>query len=143
MHNFRFYLPILVEFTAASCARQQQAYIIDPATGRPVPVVSQQQPVSPQSAQASYQPQIAASGERGLFNSPTSVPQAYAQQPQYIQPSAQPPMASPSDGRGLFTSQEDGPPAYLQQAAPLSYAMQYPAPQYVAPRTSFAAASLY
>jgi hypothetical protein len=143
MHNFRFYLPILVGLTAAGCARQQQAYIIDPATGRPVPVAIQQQPVPPQYAQANYQSQAAASGERGLFNSRQSAPLTYAQQPQYVRPSAQPPMAAPSDGRGLFTSQENGPPAYLQQPAPPSYAMQYPAPQYVAPRTSFAAASLY
>src|SRR5580704_3426559 len=134
MRTLRFYLPILAALMVAGCARQQQAYVIDPATGRPVPVVIQQQSAPPQYAQASYQPQAAASGERGLFNSRQSAPLTYAQQPQYVRPSVQSPMAASSDGRGLFTSQEDGPPAY---------AMQYPAPQYVAPRTSFAAASLY
>ncbi len=157
MHSARFYLPILVALTAAGCARQQQqAYIIDPSTGRAVPVVMQQQPAPPQYAQASYQPpQAAASSDRGLFNSRPSAPQTYAQQPQFVRPSAPPPMAepSPSGERGLFTSQQDGPPAYLVQPAQPTYAEQSPAPQYAAPRTGgpyvpvpnggFAAASLY
>jgi hypothetical protein len=157
MHNARFYVPILVALMAAGCAHQQQAYIIDPATGRPVPVVIQQQSAPPQYAQAGYQspPQAAASNDRGLFNSRQSAPQTYAQQPQYVQPSAPPPVSqlAPSGERGLFTSQQDGPPAYLMQPAQPSYAAQYPAPQYAAPWTGgpyvpvpnggFAAASLY
>jgi hypothetical protein len=156
MHNARFYLSILVALTAAGCARQQQqAYVIDPSTSRAVPVVIQPQPVQPQYSQASYQPpQAAVSDERGLFNSRLSAPQAYAQQPQYVRPSAQPPVAqlALSGERGLFTSQQDGPPAYLMQFAQPSYATQNPAPQYAASRTGgpyvpapngFAAASLY
>jgi hypothetical protein len=119
MQSARFYLPIFVALMAAGCARQEQAYIVDPATGRAVPVVMQQQ----------------------------------AAPPQYVQPSA-PPVArtAPSGERGLFTSQQDRPPAYLMEPAQPSYATQYPAPQYAAPRTggpyvpapkSFAAASLY
>ena len=158
MQKARFYLMVLVALAAAGCARQQQqqAYIIDPSTGRAVPVVMRQQPAPPQYAQASYQsPQAAASNDRGLFSSRPSAPQAYAQQPQYIRPSAPPPMAqsAPSGERGLFTSQQDGPPAYLMQPATPSYAAQNPAPQYAVPRTGgpyvpvpnggFAAASLY
>jgi hypothetical protein len=158
MHKARFYVPILVTLMAAGCARQQQqqAYIINPSTGRAVPVVMQQQPAPPQYAQVSYPaPQAASSDDRGLFNSRQSAPQAYAQQPQYARPGAPPPAAqpAPSGERGLFTSQQDGPPAYLLQPATPSYATQYPAPQYAAPRTGgpyvpvpnggFAAASLY
>src|SRR5665213_1943356 len=90
MHSARFYLPIFIALAAAGCARQQQqqAYMIDPATGRGVPAVMLQQP---------------------------SAPQAYAQQPQYVRPSVPPPVVqpAPSGERGLFTSQQDGPPSYL------------------------------
>jgi hypothetical protein len=152
MHKARFYLPILIALAAAGCARQQQAYMIDASTRRPVPVAIQQQAAPPQYAQAGYQaPQAAPTGERGLFNSRPRAPLAYAQQPQYGRQNDPPPMAqpAPSNERGLFTSQ---PPAYLQRQAQPTYAMQYSAPQTAAPRSggpyvpapnSFAAASLY
>ena len=54
----------LIALAAASCARQQQSYVIDPATGQPVPVVAQQAYAGPQFAQ-----QTSDGGERGLFGS--------------------------------------------------------------------------
>jgi hypothetical protein len=119
MHNARFYVPILVALMAAGCAHQQQAYIIDPATGRPVPVVIQQQSAPPQYAQAGYQspPQAAASSDRGLFTSQQDGPPAYLMQP-----------AQPS-----YAVQYPAP----QYAAPRTGGPYVPAPK------SFAAASLY
>ena len=70
----------LIALAAASCARQQQSYVIDPATGQPVPVVAQQAYAGPQFAQ-----QTSDGGERGLFNSRRSTQPVYAQ-PQLQQP---------------------------------------------------------
>ena len=49
-------IPLLVVLAAAGCARQQQAaYVIDPSTGQPVPVVQQYSPQQYGYAQAGYQ----------------------------------------------------------------------------------------
>jgi hypothetical protein len=155
MPRGRLLWPVLVALAATGCARQQQSYVIDPATGQPVPVVMQQQQYAqPQYAQQSYQqpaPQAAAGGERGLFNSWPSAP-LVAQQP-YAQQTYQPPVSS--DGRGLFASPQNAPQAYMQQPMQQVYVMQYGAPQtpqYAPPRNGapygaapkgFASASLY
>jgi polysaccharide export outer membrane protein len=108
--------PALAALALAGCAHQQQTYyVIDPQTGQPVPVISQQQ-----QQQQMAQPQNGEPGSRGLFSSsPAYAQQAYAQQqyPQqhYAQPSP-PPQAGGS--HGLFSSS----PAYAQQA--------YTQPQY-------------
>jgi hypothetical protein len=54
MRRARFFLPVLLALTAAASAREQQStyYIIDPATGQPVPVV--QQYAQPQYEQPQY-----------------------------------------------------------------------------------------
>jgi polysaccharide export outer membrane protein len=120
MRGARFLLAVLAALAAASCARQQQAYVIDPATGQPVPVVMQQPYAQPQYAQQTYQQPVAPpapSGGRGLFNARPSAPQAYLQQP--VQQAVQQP----------YVLQYGAP----QYAAPQNAAPQYAAPQYAAP----------
>ena len=123
MRGVRLLFAVLAALAAGACARQQQiTYVIDPNTGQPVPVMSQQQ-----FAQQSYQqpaPQsYDQSGGRGLFSSsPAYAQQSYAQ-PIYQQPQ---PMPAPS-GRGLFNSRQ----AY----APQTYPPQTYAPQTYAPQT--------
>jgi polysaccharide export outer membrane protein len=167
MRGARFLLVFAVALAAAGCARQQQAYyVIDPATGRPVPMVSQQPYAQPQYAQQGYERQTNgqqsyaqadyrqpaaqpshAPSARGLFSSsPAYAQQTYAQ-PEYQQPVYQPPaakpQAAPSTGRGLFTSRglfnrHPNAPVYAQQPA---YAPQYSAPQYAAPQPQYATGS--
>jgi len=134
MRCARIIWPILIALAAAGCAHQQQAYVIDPATGQTVPVVMQQQ----QFAQQNYRqpsPQ-AASGERGLFNSWQS-----SQQPQYAQQTYQQP--APSNGRGLLASQQSAQPAYVQQPTQPPYATPQTGRPYAAAPNGFASASLY
>lgn len=139
--SVRFYLSICVALVAAGCARQQQAYMIDPTTGRAVPVAVQQQTV---------QPRYATGDERGLFNSRKSATPVYAPQSRYAQQNYQQP--APPDERGLFSMQASAPPVYVQQPVQPAYARQYPPSQHTLPRTGgpyvptpngFAAASLY
>lgn len=128
MRVARSMVPILVVLLAAACARQQSSYyVIDPATGQPVPVVRQY--AAPQYAedgyQAGYQPGYAQPGyaqadRRGLFNTQPH----YGEQPY-----------GPSAGRGLFNSrrgyvaQQDVPPQYAQPQYPYqSYVLQYRPP---------------
>jgi polysaccharide biosynthesis/export protein len=133
MRKARILFAVVAALAAASCARQQQTYVIDPATGQPVPVVMQQAYAQPQYAQQNYQqpaPQPAASGERGLFSS-----QIFAQQPQYAQQTYQQP-AAPS-GRGLFNARPRAPQTYMQPQPQQPYVLQYgapQAPQYAAPQ---------
>ncbi len=116
----RFVLPTLIAVTAAAGARAQPAYVIDPSTGQPVPVVQQY-------SQPAYQQQPQSYGQ-----------QQYVQQPQYAQPQQQ-----QSAGRGLFNLSGRGQtyvyqPQYQQQYQPQdqqSYQQQYqqpyqPQPQY-------------
>ena len=122
MRVTRLMYPLLVALAAAGCARQQQAtYVIDPATGQPIPVVQQYSAPQNAYAQAGYQgayqagypqaqPGYAQAGGRGLFNARAS----YAQ-PQY----------GASGGRGLFSAR----PAYAQPQYPYqSYVLQYHPP---------------
>ncbi len=131
-----FLLPILAALAAASCARQQQAYVIDPATGQPVPVVMQQPYAQPQYARsrAAYQQPMRSRNTRskpigsrwrrrrqaagaGCSTSRPSAPQAYLQQP--VQQAVQQP----------YVLQYGAP----QYGAPQNAAPQYAAPQYAAP----------
>jgi polysaccharide export outer membrane protein len=122
MRGARLLLPLLAALAVSACARQQPAYyVMDPNTGQPVPVVTQQQYTQPQYAQQNYQSQAAPSydqsGGRGLFSSsPATAQQSYAQQSTMQQPA---PQAAPSSGRGLFNSRQSyAPPAYVQQPLP-------------------------
>jgi polysaccharide export outer membrane protein len=120
---------LAVALAAAGCARQQHAYyVIDPATGRPVPVVQQYAP--PPSQQTAQYPQ------------PAYQQQAYAPQP-VAQPAYQPPVAQSAtapDKRGVFSSSAASvQQAYDQQVyADANYqqsAYQQPAAQQSAPST--------
>jgi hypothetical protein len=161
MHKGRLLLPVLAALAAAGCARQQQAYITDPSTGRPVLVVMQQQTASPQYGQPQYAqtqyaqpqyaqpqyalaqyapqsypqpaPQAVSGGGQGLFNTRQSAPQPRYTQPTYTQQLYQPPALA--SGRGLLTSPQNAPEAYAYQPPPQPYVAQYAAPQYAAPRT--------
>jgi hypothetical protein len=135
MRTSRFLLAISAALLLAACARHQTAYVIDPSTGQPVPVVSQQYPQgpAPQYAQASApQPYAQASAPQyaQAYAQPAPAPQP---QPQMAQ--AQP---APSGGRGFFTSHSSAPtyqpppaqqPYTLQYAPPPQPQVQYPAPQ--------------
>jgi polysaccharide export outer membrane protein len=76
MRGARFLLIVVVALVAASCARREQAYAIDPATGQPAVM------------QQTYR-QPAPSSGRGLFTARASAPQAYAPQA-YVQSLQQP-----------------------------------------------------
>jgi polysaccharide export outer membrane protein len=141
MRGARLLLPLLAALTVSACMLQQQTYyVIDPNTGQPVPVVTQQQQFTqPQYAQQPYQPQAVPpsdqSNTRGLFSSsPAYAQQAYAQQP-YQQPVAQP-QTEPSSGRGLFNSRRTyapqvyAPQVYAQPQPQPPSVVQYSAPQY-------------
>ena len=133
MRGVPFFLTSLMALATAGCMHQQQTYyVVDPATGQPVPVVQQYQ--APQYAQAGYAPpayQAArAADSRGLFSSsPAAAQQSYAA-PAYTPPPAPP--ASAASGRGLFNSSRSASRGYAAQTyAPQTYAAQpaYPAPQ--------------
>jgi hypothetical protein len=141
MREARLLLAVVAALAVGACARQQPTYfVVDPNTGRPVPVVAQQQFTQPQYAQQSYgQPayqQPAQSNSSLYSSSPAYAQQAYdppqyAQQT-YTQPAVTPPPAAANGGRGLFTrggpfAAQSAPPVYAQQ----SYAAQ---PQYAVPQ---------
>lgn len=152
----------LAALAAASCARQQQSYVIDPATGQPVPVMAQQSygpqyaqaganderglfgsrgASQPQFAQASAPQPAAEPGDRGLFNSRGSNAPIFARQTSYGQQTYQQPATGE---RGLFNSRRSSqpvyaqpplqPPAVLQYGAPSYAGAQYATPRYAAPR---------
>lgn len=169
MRAVRILLASLLALAGAGCARQQPAYyVMDPATGQPVPVVQQysgpqyaqtqyaQTPYGQQvyaAPQPSYAPQAAPKpqhDERGLFTSRRRA-LAYAAQPyarpghalpQYSQPQYAPPQhARPQHGRRGYVQQQ----AYGQ-----GYVLQYRPPQptvggpyAAAPRYGYASASAY
>jgi protein involved in polysaccharide export with SLBB domain len=144
----------LIALALAGCMHQQQSYfIVDPATGQPVPVVQQyQQPqyASGTAAQAYQQPAPQnADSNRGLFSSsPATAQQSYAQTytaPTYARPAAvaQPqyapqPAASSDSNRGLFSWSRSTAPAY---AAPAYPQQTYPATTY--PPQTYAAQPAY
>jgi polysaccharide export outer membrane protein len=130
--------------------RQQAYYIVDPATGQPVPVVQHYQP---QYAQQGYAappartPTPAADTSRGLFSSsPIAAQQSYAAQPyaqQAAAPAERPPQAT-SGGRGLFNSSRRAtsayaapgyqPPTYTQPQTYTAQPYPPPQPQYAQPQ---------
>jgi polysaccharide biosynthesis/export protein len=137
MRVARILLPILIALAAAACARQQQAYyVVDPATGQPVPVVQHysrgayQPPYAQQHAQAQY----AQSGNnsRGLFSSPQAAQQAYASsqyaEQTYPQNDTQP-QYGPSTERGLFNARHTSAQPQYARAPQQSYVLQYHPPR--------------
>jgi polysaccharide export outer membrane protein len=139
MRVARILLPILIAFAAAACARQQQAYyVVDPATGQPVPAVQQysrgayQQSYAQQHAQAQYA-RSSSNNSRGLFSSPQAAQQAYASsqyaEQTYPQNDTQP-QYGPSSERGLLnTRHTSAQPQYAQGYPQQSYVLQYHPPQ--------------
>jgi polysaccharide export outer membrane protein len=139
---------VLAAIAVSACARQQQTYyIIDPQTGQPVPVATQQDAAQQQYAQQSapiYQqpqaaPQTPQSGNRGLFSSsPAYAQQTYAPSPQYAQQPYQQPAPAPAEssgGRGLFNFSHSAPRGYAQQPGlQPPYVAQYTPPQIAAPQ---------
>ena len=104
MRGARLLLAVVAALAVSACARQQQTYyVIDPATGQPVPVVTQPQYAQQTYQQPAYQPPVAqpqpsASGGRGFFTSPQRAPQVYTQpvqQPYVAQPQGGPYVAQP------------------------------------------------
>src|SRR5689334_10900168 len=96
MRGLPLFIAALVALALAGCMHQRQAYyIVDPATGQPVPVVQQYQPQYAQQGYAApthQQPAVARSADasRGLFSSsPAAAQQSYAAQP-YGQPAYAP-----------------------------------------------------
>ena len=169
MRVTRLAISALIALAAAACARQQVAYVTDPATGQPVPVV-QQYAASQYAAYAQAGDPQRPSG-RGLHNmlpsdSARSYPAAYAQAtqapvPQYTQTVGRGVFSPPgpqytqtsdrglfgsngayqvSGGRGLFQPR----PAYVQpqNAQPhvyQSYVLQYHPPAAAVPAAPYAA----
>jgi hypothetical protein len=126
MRGARLLIAVVAALAASACARPQKTtYIIDPNTGQPVPVVTQQPAAQPQYAQ---QPQ-SRSSERGLFSSAGFARQSYAQQT-YQPPVVQQQPVTPSQGRGLFKARQSAPQTYAPQPAPLTYAQQRYAQQF-------------
>jgi polysaccharide export outer membrane protein len=147
MREARLLLAVMTALAVGACARQPQTYyVVDPNTGQPVPVVTQQQIAQPEYAQQTYQPpvvqpQASAGNSRGLFSSsPAYAQQSYAQQsyapPAYQQPVTPPPVVS-SGERGLFTSRSSTPQVYTQQPyvqQPYAQQQYVQQPQYAAPQ---------
>lgn len=138
MRYARLILPTLLALTAAACARNQPVYyVMDPATGQPVPVVQQYGQAG--SGQYGQQPQYA----QGAYANSQYAPSYAAQQPSYAQP-----QQAESGGRGLFGSHASTPsygyqPQYGEQSyasagnaqphvGPQSYVMQYHPPRQAA-----------
>ena len=132
MRHTRSLAVVAAALALSGCLHQQAAttYVIDPATGQPVPVMqsyaqpqyAQQAYAQPQYAQQAYaQPQAASSDERGLFNARRKSAAAYAQ-PQMQQPYVQ----------QSYVMQYTPPPQQQYAARPYAAAPQYPAAQYPA-----------
>jgi len=122
MRGARLLLAVLAAFAVGACARQQPTYyVVDPNTGQPVPVVTQQQQFAPpEYAQQGYA-QPAQSVQPPQYAQQTYVPPSYQQPVQ--QPAAQP--QAPSTGeRGLFNSRRSAPQVYTQPYVQQPYAQQ-------------------
>lgn len=174
MRHSRFLLVLMLALAAAGCARKtaQTQYIIDPQTGRPVPVISQQMAqASPVYAQQSYAPQGYAQPygapvaqaplpSRTLYStSPAYAQQAYTApaytpyaQPAYAQPQAAQAYATPvpqvaparaaPTGRGLFNSRGRGRTQAQVYVQPQPAVRQPYVAQYVPPPAVAAQASV-
>ncbi len=131
MREARILSAVVAALAVAACARQQPTYyVVDPSTGQPVPVVTQQPYAQPQVAQPDY-------GQPQVVQQPQYAQQSYVP-PAYQQPVAQPQAAS-SGGRGLFTSRQSAPQTYAQQP----YVAQPQGGPYVASPYGYASASPY
>lgn len=103
MRRARFFLPVLLALTAAACAREQQSsyYIMDPATGQPVPVVQQY----PQPQFGQYAQQQGQYAQQQYAQPQYGQPGQYAQAT-YGQPAYAPPQhKAQGSKRGLFNQQ--------------------------------------
>ena len=135
MRGARILCVVMAALAVSACMRQpaQTYYIMDPQTGQPVPVITQQQQqfAQPQYAQQPIAPPQAANS-RGLFSaSPAYAQQSYAD-PQYAQLAQPQPAAQPrasSGGRGLFTSRRAQRVYAQQPVVQQPYVAQYRAPQ--------------
>lgn len=130
MRRARLFLPVLLALTAAACAREQQPayYVIDPATGQPVPVVQHYTPpqygaygqyVQPSYGQPAYtQPQAPHNEKRGLLTAPRR-DRGYAAQP-YPQPYGARQVYQPYSGQPYYGGQsyQGSQQPYAQQAYP-------------------------
>ena len=140
MRDFRLVAIVLAALAVGGCMRpaQQTYYIVDPQTGQPVPVITQQQQMQmaqPQYAQPQQQYAPAQPNARALYStSPAYAQQSYAQ-PQYVQPGYRQPAAQPgkaSGGRGLFGSGRATRATAQQPALQPPSVVQY-TPPYAAP----------
>lgn len=153
MRNAKILLVLMVALAAAGCARKtaQTQYIIDPQTGQPVPVITQQ----PQYAQAQAYPSAVpqtyaqpygrpATSSRSLYSSSAAYAQQAYAQPQYVAPQPAP-QSRVASGRGLFSSSRRTPsyaapqpalqqPYIAQYTPPPPQAAMAQAPQAIAPR---------
>lgn len=140
MHSVRLFLSALMALTLAGCMHRQQAYyVMDPATGQPVPIVQSYaqpqpaqtygqtyaQPAVPQAYGQSYpSPQPYRPASSALYStSPAAAQQSYAMPaapaatPSYVAPA--PAQQPASHGRGLFTSSRRQPAPTYTRAYPL------------------------
>jgi len=131
MRGARLLLAVVAALAGSACARQQPTYyVVDPNSGQPVPVVTQQQYAQPAYAQPQYAQQGYAQPQ--VVQQPQYAQQSYAQ-PSYQQPVAQPRAASSGERglfnseRGLFSSRQSAPQTYVPQ--PYGAQPQYAAPQ--------------
>lgn len=131
MRGARLLLAVVAALAVSACARQQPTYyVVDPNSGQPVPVVTQQQYAQPAYAQPQYAQQGYAQPQ--VVQQPQYAQQSYAQ-PSYQQPVAQPRAASSGERglfnseRGLFSSRQSAPQTYVPQ--PYGAQPQYAAPQ--------------
>jgi protein involved in polysaccharide export with SLBB domain len=152
MGKARFPLAVAGALALAACARHQATtYIIDPATGQPVPVVAQRSSAPPQpgygqqqDAQAYAQPSSqqqetrpqSSSGGRGFFTSRQSASQAPAEQPHvqqsYVLQYSPPQERAPQYAAAQYAAppREAAPPASPQYAAPAAQGGPYAAAPY-------------
>ncbi len=144
MRTARILLPLLAALAVAACARQPQTqYVMDPMTGRPVPVVQHYGGANYTQTASTQQGQ-----ERGFFNSshgssfaffgrqqsaPSYAP-AYAQQPYATQAYAPPSYATPAYGQQAYAQQAGPQNGHVQQRSygRYGYVMQYQPPQQTA-----------
>jgi len=145
MRGARFLLPIVAVLAATAFARAQQAYVIDPATGRPVPVVMQQPYAPPQyapPADPQFDQRPPPESGRGFFNARQGAPpiyaqqpppQLYAQEPAYVQP-LPPQVYAQQPVQQFYAPRPPQQPYVLQYTPPQSAPPQYAAPQYVVPQ---------
>src|SRR5664279_4438833 len=113
MRGARLLLVGLAALAVGACARQQPAYyVMDPNTGQPVPVVTQQQfGQQAYAQQTAAQPAASSNGQgssRGLFSS-SSFGSPFGGQDAYAQQGYAPQQPPPPSGRGLFNSRMSAP----------------------------------